>query len=215
MSEEPDSLRERKKLRTRRALVAAARQLFMTQGYDRTSLEQVAAAADIHNQTLFRYFPTKAELALAQDYENADRIGELMRGLDGKLDVFDAWEEIISSFELGNATEYYEYWNAMFDVPSLQEAFNVLRHRYEDTIFEYLQRTGPKTTEAALYNRLLAGTLILQHMYVTSHYRRKREYAMLKPALIAMLELMRSQFPTRAQWRAANQASLKASKTKS
>jgi AcrR family transcriptional regulator len=52
-------LRERKKLRTRSTLVDVAAELCLRQGYDNTTVEQIAAAADVSPRTFSRYFPTK------------------------------------------------------------------------------------------------------------------------------------------------------------
>ncbi len=57
-------LRERKKARTRAEIRAQALRLFLEQGYEATTVQQVAAAAEVSLSTLFRYFPTKAQLVL-------------------------------------------------------------------------------------------------------------------------------------------------------
>lgn len=56
---EPVGLRERKKQRTRALLVDAAVKLCLQQGYHRTTVEQIAAAADVSPRTFSRYFTTK------------------------------------------------------------------------------------------------------------------------------------------------------------
>jgi AcrR family transcriptional regulator len=56
------SLRDRKKVRTRAAIVAAATELFTTHGYEQTTVADIAAAADIGTRTFFSYFPSKEEL---------------------------------------------------------------------------------------------------------------------------------------------------------
>ena len=62
-------LRERKKARTRALIQAHALRLFRTQGYDATTIEQITAAAEVSETTLFRYFPTKESLVLSDDYD--------------------------------------------------------------------------------------------------------------------------------------------------
>lgn len=56
------SLRDRKRARTRQALIDAATELFERQGYDGTTVADVAAAADIATRTFFGYFASKEEL---------------------------------------------------------------------------------------------------------------------------------------------------------
>jgi len=62
-------LRERKKARTRATIQASALRLFREQGYDATTIEQIIEAADVSETTFFRYFPTKEDLVLDDDYD--------------------------------------------------------------------------------------------------------------------------------------------------
>jgi AcrR family transcriptional regulator len=56
------SLRDRKRARTRQALIDAATELFERQGYDETTVAEIAAAAEIGTRTFFSYFASKEEL---------------------------------------------------------------------------------------------------------------------------------------------------------
>jgi AcrR family transcriptional regulator len=62
-------LRELKKQRTRSAIQKAALELIDRQGYDATTCAQIAAAAEVSAATFFRYFPTKEDVVLTDDYD--------------------------------------------------------------------------------------------------------------------------------------------------
>jgi AcrR family transcriptional regulator len=62
-------LRERKKARTRAAIREHAIRLFCEKGYRDTTVEMIAAAAEVSPSTFFRYFPTKEDLVLQDDLD--------------------------------------------------------------------------------------------------------------------------------------------------
>lgn len=61
--------RERKKTATRDRIRTCALGLFAEQGYDTTTVEQIAEAAGVSHMTVFRYFPTKEDIALSDSYD--------------------------------------------------------------------------------------------------------------------------------------------------
>jgi AcrR family transcriptional regulator len=63
-------LRERKKIKTRVAIRAATYELIEDQGYDATTIEQIAERAEVSQSTVFRYFPTKEDIVLTDEYDS-------------------------------------------------------------------------------------------------------------------------------------------------
>ncbi|GAC1646434.1 MAG: TetR family transcriptional regulator [Candidatus Dormibacteraceae bacterium] len=62
-------LRERKKQKTREAIQREAMRLIAKQGYDQTTIEQIAAAVEISPSTFFNYFPSKEDVVLYDAYD--------------------------------------------------------------------------------------------------------------------------------------------------
>lgn len=75
----PPGLRERKKLRTRATLINSAMELCLKQGYEQTTVEQIAAAADVSPRTFSRYFATKDAVFMTLI---ADYVEEVVRELE-------------------------------------------------------------------------------------------------------------------------------------
>ncbi|MGC0329820.1 AcrR family transcriptional regulator [Streptomyces sp. SAI-170] len=63
------SLRERKKIKTREAIRHAMYALVREQGYDATTIDQIAERAEVSPSTVFRYFPTKEDIVLTDEYD--------------------------------------------------------------------------------------------------------------------------------------------------
>jgi AcrR family transcriptional regulator len=62
-------LRERRRMRTMGAIQQAALRLFAEQGFERTTVEQIAAAADISPATFFRYYPAKEAVVRSDEFD--------------------------------------------------------------------------------------------------------------------------------------------------
>ena len=72
-------LRERKKARTRQVIAAAAARLFAERGYEQVAVSDVAREAEVSEQTVYNYFPTKDQLVTDRDQLVQDELSRLIR----------------------------------------------------------------------------------------------------------------------------------------
>ncbi|MEV3990677.1 TetR family transcriptional regulator [Streptomyces sp. NPDC049837] len=83
-------LRERKKRQTYEAISEAAIALFLEKGFDRVSVAEVAAAADVSKPTLFRYFPAKEDLVLHRFADHREEAARVVRARPDGVGPLDA-----------------------------------------------------------------------------------------------------------------------------
>lgn len=96
-------LRERKKAKTRAAIQHEALRLFKEQGYQETTVEEIADAAEVSPSTFFRYFPTKEAVVLTDDYDPL--ILEAIRTQPSELGPIAAVRAALRSLFTGLGTE--------------------------------------------------------------------------------------------------------------
>ena len=128
-------LRERKKSQVRQALIASALELFRDRGFDETSIDDIAAKANVSRRTFFRYFATKDEVIFVDRRTNlvafrallaADRPGEPL-----SLGVMRAWTFI--------AQQYADNRDTMLPTQQMIQAHPLLRGRELDYDREWEQ----------------------------------------------------------------------------
>jgi AcrR family transcriptional regulator len=92
------NLRERKKLEAWRAVRAAALRLFEDQGYEATTIEQIAAAANVSRATFFNYFASKEAVVFDQDPEERDNWRALMHDRPADEPLWESLTAIMLGF---------------------------------------------------------------------------------------------------------------------
>ena len=170
-------LRERKKRERRRCIEDAAIGLFEEHGFDGTTIEQIAAAADIAPRTFFYYFPTKEDVVLA-DY--ASRLERIVSELGERPESEPPWEALRASF-LAVAADYeaarddlVRRFTIMADNATVYARSLQLQAGWEDALAEVLHQRADQKTEN-LESRLLAASALacmrssLRHWILTGH----------------------------------------------
>jgi len=127
-----ETLRERKKERTRQAILAAATQLFATKGYSETTITEIAEAAEVGRRTFFSYFPTKEILIFGALERRLDRLEATLAELPPPIalsTMLDKWIEIDAADRTkgDKRDRYHQILQLSSTEPELQLA--ELRHR--------------------------------------------------------------------------------------
>jgi AcrR family transcriptional regulator len=129
-------LRERKKQRTRRTIVDVATRLFAEQGYEATTLVQIADEADIAPSTFFNYFPSKVDIVFALfDAVIESAHGRILDGPDGEdaTHAVLAWvAEDLHEVEAPYSEALRQIPRIVASVPELQAEERLRLGRLED-----------------------------------------------------------------------------------
>ena len=110
---ERPTLRERKKAKTRAALIDVSQRLFAERGYTGTTLDDIAAEVDITPQTLLRYFESKAQLALAPLTAPLEDLARVLAAEDRSVDTLSVWRFYVQT-EAEEAADPSETTTAIF-----------------------------------------------------------------------------------------------------
>ena len=188
----PTGLRERKKAQTRAAIQRHALRLFREAGYGATTMEQIAAAADVSPSTLYRYFPTKEDLILQDDYDPL--LAAAFRAQPPELPILQAFrtavDETMSRVPADDRAEALERVRLTYAIPEVRA--RALDHMFTTTdmlagLFAERLNRHPDDLEI----RVLAGTvmgalLATQQRWLTDP--RQDMFAILDQALQCLID---------------------------
>ena len=183
-------LRERKKERTRRLIAERARELFVARGFEAVPVAEIARAAEVSEQTVFNYFPTKEDLVYW-------RLGSFEEELLSTVRERETGEPALAAFRrflmaqrglLGRAEpEAADQLAAMSRMisasPALLAREEQIFARYTESLAELLaaeQGLAPRDVEA----QLAASAMIGLHRALV-HYTRARVLEGARPPRLA------------------------------
>ena len=166
--DKPCGLRERKKARTRAAIREHALRLFREQGYQRTTVEQIAAAAEVSSSTFFRYFPTKEDLVLQDDMDTRmlEAFERQPTGLSPVAAIRGAIREVLESYSEADLDVIRQTTTLAMTVPEVRARAMDEFGRTIAVVSEALaKRAGRPADDLAV--RTIAGAIIGVIMSIT------------------------------------------------
>lgn len=155
--------REQKREETRQRLAQAAQRLFVKQGFDATTVDEIAAAADVSRRTFFHYFESKEDVVLArhEDFERA--LLAVVRAASPDEPVLDVAERaVVAAAGLFDLKEAHIIEQLQRDEPALRMRAQGKYERIERAIASALaERAGvaPDDLRVRLDAMLIAGVL--------------------------------------------------------
>ncbi|WP_213451735.1 acyl-CoA-like ligand-binding transcription factor [Rhizomonospora bruguierae] len=154
-------LRERKKQKTRWSIQEHALRLFAEQGYEATTVEQIAAAAEVSPSTFFRYFPSKEDVVVQDEYDPvlAAALAAAPPGLGALATLRHAVLAGFQSFPPGALEKVVERGRLALSVPALRARTVDNMATTVDLIAAPLARRAGRPPDDPAY-RVLAGACL-------------------------------------------------------
>lgn len=206
------TLRERKKQRTRRALIDASQRLFMARGFANTTLEQVAAEVDVHVTTLLRYFPTKQDLALALEQQAFERFRAGVTDPARSEPALDYYLDFIDRLARDWVADPQRLNYAFFldsEPLIVAQSTRILRD-YEDALAEALARDDDIDPWRDYYSHVVAAMAVNSVHALVRRWHRAPDEVDLVRSLMGLRSFCHEQFPSRGQARKLRLVSRKA-----
>jgi AcrR family transcriptional regulator len=191
-------LREKRKAATRKSLIRSAQTLFASQGYEQTTLEEVAGHAGLHVQTLYRHFASKQELATAGDEDLLERFTRAIRDPARTNTTFTFWREWV-----GQATQritqddggqqFREFLLQRWTQPLVSSQLIRIGHEYEDLLTESLARDFALPADEINTARLVAVMLWGVNSHIQRLHARQPDFDLAREA-VAVIESVEALF---------------------
>jgi AcrR family transcriptional regulator len=143
--------REQRKQASRAALIEAAIALLNQRGYEATKLDDIAEAAGLHVQTLYRHFSSKRDLVTAVDQHFLDRFQQACAARQtDTLTFWRAWMARSTRAMVTAGARYTQSVTDIYAVPNFPTPYLRIWHEYEHTLAESLAADMDSDSDAPL-----------------------------------------------------------------
>lgn len=176
MSPQVTPIREQTRAVVRSLLARTALEIFAAQGYDSTTVDQVAAAAGVSRRTLFNYFRTKEDLALSSLSEQGELIAERFVQRPAGEGV---WESLRAAFGVLEeidmpVEERLRIATLLFDNESLRAGHAEKQARWQDLLAPMIEPRLPASEHRSLEARAIAAAAITCLQAASEEWVRQR-----------------------------------------
>jgi AcrR family transcriptional regulator len=153
--------------------VAAAIELLVRQGYDATSVDDLADAAGISRSTFFRKFGSKEDIVFADHDRILARVQELLTRTtaDPLRSVVDA-AVLVFGHHVGNRKTSLARYELLRQVPALRDRELVMTHRYQRAFRNHLLYALPEGGNRDVTAEAFAASVVAVHNSVLRHWLR-------------------------------------------
>ncbi len=166
-------LREIKKNRLKQTVEREALRLFTERGYDATTVEQIAAAAEISTTTFYRYFSSKEDLVLSGEYEEEQGLHftEIPQGMPLAESLRAMLGKIRESGEVAGADERAAMLARLRLIGSIPELRTLQQRRTQEGMQAFAKMLAePSGTDPSSLEGRVAAALVGGAVAETLHY---------------------------------------------
>lgn len=182
-------LRQRKKDQTRAAIVGNATRIFRRKGFEATTLDEIAEAANIHKQTVLRYFRSKEEIAFARRIAIFEQFEDELAAHEGSAIAF--WRDYVDrTASAPDVGETLKDWYDFIDTDHRLLAFQLrLNERFQSAMAQAISRETGADPDRDIFAVALAALLVSGNVNVARMVVRNGDVANLKPQLLQVVDL--------------------------
>ena len=125
---------------SRRELELIALRLFTEQGFDNTTIDQIAAEAGVSKRTFFRYFSSKASVLWSEFDSEVDTIRRALADVPAEVPMMDAIRRAVvaaNHYQAQDVAELRMRMNLIGSIPALQSSAAIYYDAWERAISDF------------------------------------------------------------------------------
>lgn len=156
-----EGLRERKRRQTRERIANVALALFLERGFEATTIDEIAAAADVSKRSFFDYFPAKEDVVSAWQDRFGERLTEAVLARPADEPLTRVIEEAMTALIAAAAADpqALAIGNLIHETPALRARDHLKYAKLEQTLAEALALRASNDA-GRLKNRLMAMVVV-------------------------------------------------------